>query len=169
MSEPRPDLPRGGRSWGHRGARPQLTLLRGLGCRGRFRHDRCCEARRSACSARHRRPDSRRHLADASRRAFAARVLISDADHGRELEPPSVAHRDALLGTTLNLPLAGASAPRERKKENHQKGCRDDAAKAHPIGCSAPSGVPPLRVFRRGSQRLEAARTVEKSNPVHAP
>jgi anti-anti-sigma regulatory factor len=34
---------------------------------------------------------------------------------------------------------------------------RDDAAKSHPSGCSTPSGVPPLRVFRSGSQRLEAA------------
>ena len=33
----------------------------------------------------------------------------------------------------------------------------DDAAKSHPSGCSTPSGVPPLRVFRSGSQRLETA------------
>ena len=36
-------------------------------------------------------------------------------------------------------------------------GKEDDPGKSHPSGRSTPSGVPPLRVFRSGSQRLEAA------------
>ena len=41
------------------------------------------------------------------------------------------------------------------------EGAGNDAAKSHPSGCSTPSGVPPRRVFRSGSQRLEADRAVD--------
>ena len=43
---------------------------------------------------------------------------------------------------------------------------RDAPGKFHPSGCSTPSGVPPLRVFRSGSQRLEAAPEGDDETPV---
>ena len=38
--------------------------------------------------------------------------------------------------------------------------------KSHPSGCSTPSDVPPLRVFRSGSQRLAAAPTGDPSGDL---